>query len=71
MEFLKQCVLVNGKLTTVAWITEASAKIGKWVSLDEDKTEWEVRSVSKVRVLKSEALMKAHQSKTAFESIRK
>ena len=69
MEFVKQCVLKNGNLETVAWITEESAQVGKWVELDEDKSQWKVKSVGEGRVERNVVLDQSHKSKTIFKSI--
>jgi histone acetyltransferase (RNA polymerase elongator complex component) len=69
MEFVKQCVLKNGNLTTTAWIVEESAVVGQWVELKEDKTQWEVKEVGHSRIERSEALARSHENKTIFKSI--
>jgi hypothetical protein len=69
MEYVKQCILKNENLTTVAWITEVSAEVGKWVELKEDQSQWRVMEVGKNGIEMSEALSKAHEDQKIFGSI--
>ena len=38
----RQCMLVNGEATTVAWIPDTLAKVGKWIEAKADKSLWYV-----------------------------
>ena len=44
-EFYKQCLLVNGEATEVAWIPDYLAKTGEWIRVKETGVMWHILEV--------------------------
>ena len=40
-EFHRHCLLQKGELKTTAWIPEKFAKVGKYISLKQEKDNWD------------------------------
>jgi hypothetical protein len=45
MKFYRQCKLRNGNVYTVGWIDAIHARIGNWVKMKSDESEWIVAEV--------------------------
>ena len=45
MNQYRQCLLVNGEATEIAWIPEYLAKIGQWIEVKATGALWSVQEV--------------------------
>lgn len=45
MQFYRQCKLFNGNVYTIGWIDSTLAKLGQWVKMKSDDSEWVVAEV--------------------------